>query len=289
VTDSTGAAVPNATINIENLATHVSRTIQTNSTGDYAAASIDPGFYSITVEAQGFTKLVRERVQVEAGNDIKIDFRLKIGSITETVEVKDETPLTEASNAVLSGVLSNQAINELPLQGRDFQNLLPLHPGVQRDPGGGFHTLTSNGNRPDDYNFIIDGANDNDANGETVVNDAGVSGTPASTLPLDAIQEFNTTEQPQADFGTKPAVVVNIGIKSGTDDVHGTAYYFHRNSAFDARNYFNSSPMCSTIRSSPSDRSAKTCRAATSAWPAPRPTSKPPTRSSVPAARVTSS
>ena len=141
---------------------------------------------------------------------------------------------------MLNGVLSNQAINELPLQGRDFQNLLPLHPGVQRDPGGGFHTLTSNGLRPDDNNFIIDGANDNDVYyGETVVNDAGISGTPASTLPLDAIQEFNTQEQPQADFGSKPGVVVNIGIKSGTDQIHGSAYYFGRNSALDARNYFN--------------------------------------------------
>ena len=108
---------------------------------------------------------------------------------------------------------------------------------MQRDPGGGFHTLTSNGNRPDDNNFIIDGATDNDAYyGETVMNDAGISGTPASTLPLDAIQEFNTTEQPGADYGAKPGVLVNIGIKSGTDDIHGTAYYFHRNSAFDARN-----------------------------------------------------
>src|SRR5580693_3663136 len=240
VTDSTGAAVPNATVNIENIATHVSRSLQTNSTGDYSATSIDPGVYAITVEAPGFTKLVRERVQIEVGNDLKIDFHLKIGSINETVEVKDEAPLTEASNAVLSGVLSNKAINELPLQGRDFQNLLPLHPGVQRDPGGGFHTLTSNGNRPDDNNFIIDGANDNDAYyGETVMNDAGISGTPASTLPLDAIQEFNTTEQPGADYGAKPGVVVNIGIKSGTDQIHGSAYYFHRNSAFDARNYFN--------------------------------------------------
>src|SRR5579871_1999819 len=218
VTDSTGATVPNVTINIENVGTHVSRTLQTNATGDYAAPSLDPGVYAITVEASGFTKVVRERVQVEVGNDLKIDFHLKIGSINETVEVKDEAPLTEASNAVLSGVLSNKAINELPLQGRDFQNLLPLHPGVQRDPGGGFHTLTSNGMRPDANNFIIDGANDNDIYyGETVVNDAGISGTPASTLPLDAIQEFNTQEEPQADFGAKPGVVVNIGIKSGTD------------------------------------------------------------------------
>jgi len=91
VTDSTGAAVPNATINIENIATHVSRTLQTNSTGDYAAPSIDPGVYALTVEASGFTKLVRERVQIEVGNDLKIDFHLKIGSINETVEVKDES------------------------------------------------------------------------------------------------------------------------------------------------------------------------------------------------------
>src|ERR1700759_1868641 len=84
VTDSTGATVPNATINIENIATHVSRTLETNSTGDYSAPSIDPGVYSITVEAPGFTKLVRERVQIEVGNDLKIDFHLKSGAINET-------------------------------------------------------------------------------------------------------------------------------------------------------------------------------------------------------------
>jgi len=242
VTDSTGGVIASAGVTIENLGTHVKRDLQTNAAGEYVAPGLEPGFYSITVQATGFSKVVRERVQIEVANDLKINFELKPGTLSEVIEVKDEAPLTESTNAVLSGVLSNQAINELPLQGRDFQNLLPLHPGVQRDPGGGFHTLTSNGLRPDDNNFIIDGANDNDVYyGETVVNDAGISGTPASTLPLDAIQEFNTQEQPQADFGSKPGVVVNIGIKSGTDQIHGTAYYFHRNSAFDARNYFNPS------------------------------------------------
>src|ERR1700744_6636034 len=96
VTDSTGAVVPNANVNIENLGTHVSRTLQTNATGDYVAPSIDPGFYSITVEATGFTKVVRERVQIEVGNDIKIDFRMKIGSINETLEGEEESPLPEA-------------------------------------------------------------------------------------------------------------------------------------------------------------------------------------------------
>ena len=164
---------------------------------------------------------MRERVQVEVGNDLKIDFKLQPGAATEVLEVKEEAPLVDATTSTMNGVLSNKAINELSLQGRDFQNLLALHPGVQREPGGGPHSVTSNGLRPDDNNFVIDGASDNDAYyGETVVNDAGISGTPASTLPLDAIQEFNTQEHPQADFGAKPGVVVNIGIKSGTDQIH---------------------------------------------------------------------
>jgi hypothetical protein len=240
VTDSSGGVVVKATVTIENLGTHVKRVLETNSSGEYVASAIDPGFYSVSVEAPGFSKVVRGRIQVEVANDIKLDFQLKPGQVNETIEVKDETPLTEASNAVLNGVLSNKAINELPVLGRDFQNLLTLHPGVQRTPGGGFHSTSSNGNRLDDNNYIIDGANDNDAYyGETVVGDAGVQGTPASLMPLDAITEFTTQESPQADYGVKPGVVVTIGLKSGTNDLHGTAYYFHRNSAFDARNYFN--------------------------------------------------
>jgi len=242
VTDASGAVIPGSQITIENLGTHVARNLVTNSDGNYVATDIEPGVYSVKAEAKNFKSVVREHVQVEVANDIKIDFQLQPGAVNEVVEVKEQVPLTETSNAVLSGVLSNQAINELPVQGRDFQNLLNLHPGVQRTAGGGFHSTTSNGLRPDDNNYIIDGANNNDAYwGETVVNDAGISGTPASTLPLDAIQEFNTQEQPEADFGAKPGVVVNIGIKSGTDQIHGTAYYFIRNGATDARNYFNPS------------------------------------------------
>jgi hypothetical protein len=169
--------------------------------------------------------------------------RLQPGAVNATVEVTGAPTLVDTTGSTLNGVLENKAINELPVQGRDFQNLLPLHPGVQRTPGGGFHSVTSNGNRPDDNNFFIDGADNNDVYyGETVMNDAGISGTPASFLPLDSIQEFNTQESPTSDFGVKPGVVVNIGLKSGTNDVHGTAYYFHRNSAFDARNYFDPAP-----------------------------------------------
>jgi len=243
VTDSSGAVVSGAKVTIANTATNVSRTVVTTSAGDYTVPNLDPGTYTISAESKGFKKSVSTPVLLEVSREVRVDMKLQPGMVTETMVVTAEGELVDTTNTTLNGVLSNKAISELPVQGRDFQNLLELHPGVQRTPGGGFHTVTSNGNRPDDNNFFIDGADDNDAYyGETVVNDAGVQGTPASFLPLDAIQEFNTQESPSADYGVKPGVVMNIGIKSGTNDIHGTAYYFHRNAAFDARNYFDPAP-----------------------------------------------
>jgi hypothetical protein len=244
VTDPTGAVIVNAKIMIENRATKVQRVLESNGSGDYVAPNLNPGIYVVSAEALNFKKVVRDGVIIEVGNDFRVDFQLPPGTTKEVLQVSGEAPIVDSTTTTLNGVLANKAINELPLQGRDFQNLLELHPGVQRVPGGGFHSVTSNGLRPDDNNYVIDGASDNDAYyGETVVNDAGIQGTPASTLPLDSIQEFNTQEHPQADFGQKPGVVVNIGIKSGTDELHGTAYYFHRNAALDARNISLEPPL----------------------------------------------
>jgi len=243
ITDQSGAVVAGARVTITNSATNVSRQLMTTGAGEYVASNLEPGPYRVSAEAQGFTKAISTQFTLEVSRDVRIDLKLRPGAANETVEVSAEGSLVDTTDATLNGVLSNKAIEELPVQGRDFQNLLELHPGVQRTPGGGFHSVTSNGNRPDDNNFFIDGADDNDAYyGETVVNDAGIQGTPASFLPLDSIQEFNTQEAPTADYGVKPGVVMNIGIKSGTNDLHGSAYYFHRNSAFDARNYFNPAP-----------------------------------------------
>jgi hypothetical protein len=240
VTDSSGGVLPGVKVTIENLGTQARRVLETNQAGDYVAPGLDAGVYSVKVEAKSFKTVIRDHVQIEVGLEVRADFQLTPGEVTQTVEVTTEAPLTDTTDSTLNGVLSNKAINELPVQGRDFQNLLTLHPGVQRTPGGGFQSITSNGNRPDDNNFYIDGADDMDVYyGESVMNDAGIEGTPASLLPLDSIQEFNTQESPEADYGVKPGVVLNIGIKSGTNDIHGSAYYYHRNSAFDARNFFN--------------------------------------------------
>ena len=243
VVDSSGAVVTQAKVTVANTATNLTRTMTTTSAGEYTATNLDPGTYMVSAEAQGFKKTTSTPVLLEVSREVRVDLKMQPGAATETVVVTADAALVDTTDTALNGVLSNKAINELPVQGRDFQNLLELHPGVQRTPGGGFHAVTSNGNRPDDNNFFIDGADDNDAYyGETVVNDAGIQGTPASFLPLDAIQEFNTQESPSADYGVKPGVVMNIGIKSGTNQVHGTAYYFHRNAAFDARNYFDPAP-----------------------------------------------
>src|SRR5579872_86512 len=240
VTDPSGAVVAGAHVTVSNILTGTTRNLVSNGAGEYVAADLDPGTYRLTVEAAGFKKEQSSAVSLEVGRDVRANFQLQPGAASETVDVTAEQTLVDITDSTLNGVLENKAINELPLQGRDFQNLLPLHPGVQRTPGGGFQSITSNGNRPDENNFYIDGATDNDVYyGESVVNEAGIAGTPASFLPLDAIQEFNTQEDPTAEYGFKPGVVMNLGLKSGTNDFHGTAYYFHRNSAFDARNFYN--------------------------------------------------
>jgi hypothetical protein len=243
VTDTSGAVITGAKVTVLNTATGVARDLTTNQAGEYVAADLDPGTYSVTVQSPGFRKAEAKSVVLEVSRDVRVNLVLQAGSVDQTVEVNAQDTMVDTVDSTLNGVLENKAINELPLEGRDFQNLLPLHPGVQRTPGGGFQSITSNGNRPDENNFFIDGATDNDVYyGESVVNEAGIQGTPASFLPLDAIQEFNTQESPSAEYGDKPGVVMNLSLKSGTNAVHGTAYYFTRNSAFDARNYFDQAP-----------------------------------------------
>lgn len=240
VTDQSGGFVKGAQISIINVNTGVTRKLESNEAGDYVAPNLAPGAYKLTVEATGFKKVERTGIQLEVAKDIRLDVVLQPGSLTETVQVTEQLPLVETTNDTLGGTFANKSINDLPLNGRDFQNLVVLRPGVQRSSGGGFLSISSNGNRPEDNNFIFDGVDNNDPYyGTTVVNAEGVQGTPGTILPIDAIQEFNAQENPPAEYGWKPGAIVNLGIKSGTNDLHGTAYLFERNNAFDARNYFN--------------------------------------------------
>ncbi len=243
VTDNTGAVVRGAKVKVTNIDNGASRDLVTNEAGDWVAPNLTPGPYNISIEAPNFKKVERTGVRLEVAKDLHFDTALQPGAASEVINVTEEAPLIDTMSDTLGGTFANKTINELPLNGRDFQNLVVLRPGVQRQTGGGFLSISSNGLRPEDNNFIVDGTDNNDPYyATTVINAEGVQGTPGSHLPIDAIQEFNAQENPPAEYGWKPGAIVNVGLKSGTNQFHGSAYLFDRNNALDARNYFNPEP-----------------------------------------------
>ena len=240
VTDASGAALKGATVTITDQQRGVTRTLNTDDAGAYVAPNLDPGSYKVRAEAKGFKPVERQNVVLEVAKDALIDFALQPGNITETVIVHSEIPLLNTVSSTLGGTLSNKEINDLPLNGRNYENLLQLRPGVIRYPGGGFSTTSSNGLRAEDNAYLIDGLfNSEPFSGQSIINGAGIAGDSATILPIDSIQEFNLQQNPPAEFGWKPGAIVNVGLKAGTNHIHGTAYAFGRDTPFDARNYFN--------------------------------------------------
>src|SRR6267143_1663365 len=205
--------------------------------------------YMIQVEARGFKTVQRPSVGVEVATDVRIDFALQPGQVSETIIVDENVPLVNTTSATLGGTLSNQEINDLPLNGRNYENLLQLRPGVMRYPGGGFSTTSTNGLRAEDNAYFVEGLfNSEPFSGQGIINGAGIAGDSATILPIDAIQEFNVQENPPAEYGWKPGSVVNVALKAGTNSIHGTAFAFGRDGAMDARNYFNTAPNPKTPR-----------------------------------------
>lgn len=239
ITDTSGAVIPNAAVAITNTQTNVSNTITTDSAGAYALPDLLPGVYTVRVSLQGFQTAVHGGIELEVGKQLRIDFVLKPGAVAQTVEVNG-TPLVETTSNTLGGTLSDQQVVDLPLNGQDYENLVVLRPGMQRSPGGGFHSSSSNGLRLDQSNYNIDGIDNNDPfYGAPVVNQTGINGAPATEMPIDALQQFNVEEQPQANSGYEPGAVISLQLKSGTNEFHGDVYDFERNSYFDARNNFD--------------------------------------------------
>jgi len=240
VTDQSGGNVAGATVTITDVARGLSQTLATDSDGAYVAVNLLPGTYTVRAEFKGFKTFERKNILIEVGKDVRIDPVLQTGSATETITITEEVPMLDTTSTTLGGTISNEIINDLPLNGRNYQNLLTLRPGTAIYPGGGSWTQSTNGIRPEDTSFIVDGiTNDEAFMGLSVTNAAAVLGDAATLIPIDAIQEFNTQVNPKAEFGWKPGAVTSVGLKSGTNDIHGTAYAFGRSDSFDARNYFN--------------------------------------------------
>jgi hypothetical protein len=249
VTDSSGASIAGATVVITDAERGTSRTLATDAAGDYVAPDLAPGTYKIRVEAKGFKSAERPSVTIEVATDVRADFALQPGNVSEVITVSGEIPLLNTTSSTLGGTLSNEEINDLPLNGRNYENLLQLRPGVMRYPGGGFSTTSTDGLRAEDNAYFVEGLfNSEPFSGQGIINGAGIAGDSATILPIDAIQEFNVQENPPAEYGWKPGAVINVGLKSGTNKIHGTAFAFGRDGAMDARNYFNADPAAKTSR-----------------------------------------
>src|SRR6267378_4526930 len=240
VTDQSGGVVAGAAVTVLDTQRGVSKHLVANDAGEYNAPNLSPGTYIVRAEAKGFKVFERQNIVLEVGKEIRVDATLQPGDQTQTVTVTESIPLVDTTNATLGGTLDNKDINEMPLNGRNYQSLLGLRPGVMLQPGGGPWTQSTNGVRPDESLWLIEGViNSNFFDARPVINMPSPFTDGATLLPVDAIQEFNLMENPKAEYGWKAGAIVNVGIKSGTNQFHGDAYAFGRYQAWDARNYFN--------------------------------------------------
>src|SRR6202521_3952880 len=247
ITDPSGAGVANAQVVIKNTATGIATSVTTNTDGFYSAANLLPGEYEIAVSATGFNTGIKKGITINVGSQPVFNLGLQIGTVANRVEVTTEAPTVQLTSSDISATVNATTVRELPLNGRSWTDLAALQPGVstiQTQPGfasgtdrgnrGFGQQLTISGARPQQNNYRLDGVSLNDY----------ANGAPGSVLGgnlgVDAIQEFSViTSNYEADYGKTSGGVVNAITRSGTNQIHGSAYEFLRNSKLDAKNYFD--------------------------------------------------
>lgn len=246
VTDATGAAVPTATVTASNPATGTSRSVQSDTSGNYTFTELPLGTYDVTVERQGFRKQIVRGVIVAAGAPTTANATLTTGEVKETVDVSAEIPVIETQSDTTGDTISGEQAAQLPVNGRDFTKLLVLVPGAAGDASGAadspgsFGLFSINGNRGRSNNYLLDGTDMNDGyRNLPAINEGGVFGTPATILPVDALADVPVLSNTEPEYGRNSGAIVNLVTRSGTNQVHGSVYEYFRNDALDARNYFN--------------------------------------------------
>ena len=240
ISDASGAAVQGAGIEIVNIDTGLRWETTSNETGNYVFTSLPPGNYRINIKKPGFEAAARSAFELTVGQRARMDFQLKVGNVSDTVEVTGSAPILESETSSMGQTITTKPINDLPLNGRNFLQLAKLSMGVMEpkpgDRGTAGGSFVANGVRAQFNNFMLDGV-DNNAKIVDQQNSSPVVIQPS----VDALQEFRVeTNNYSAEYGYSAGAVVNATIKSGTNAFHGTAFEFLRNDALDARNYFAS-------------------------------------------------
>ena len=244
VEDPSGAVVVNANITVRNLGTGEERTAQTDAAGLYQIASLPIGTYRIEVKAPGMQTLAANNVVLEVGRTVVQNFTLKVATASEIIEITAAAPTVESSTVSVNTVINQRTVQEIPLNGRHFVDLGLLIPGSVTPPQNGFLTaplrgqgsfaFNTAGNREDSVNFMINGVNLNDMAQNQITFQPTIS----------TVQEFKVDNQSySAEYGRNSGAIVNIATRTGSNDWHGEAFEFVRNSYLDARNYFNPSPI----------------------------------------------
>ena len=232
VTDVSGAVISGATVRAVNSATGLSREATTTANGEFAFQDLPLGNYTVTVTQPGFQTVKVDNVAVEVGRNTVLPVKLSVAQQATTVEVTGTAVQLETDSTALNAVIPDKAVQDVPLNGRDFTQLIKLAPGVN---GAG----SLNGGRIDQNNWQIDGADNNDLWHNSVsVNQGGVSGVAGTLLPIDAIDQFSVQSSAMAESGRNGAGSVNMVIKSGTNALHGSLYYYNRNDALAAKTPF---------------------------------------------------
>jgi hypothetical protein len=243
IKDSSGAFIPNAQVAITDVATGVTRTVSADGAGLYAAPNLSPGAYEIRVSAMGFSTELQKGVTLTVGAQQVLDFTMRVGQMTQMVEVTTEAPTVELTSSELGATVNSTTVRELPLNGRSWTDLANLQPGVvvatshaSVDVNRGYGAqLSISGARPQQNNYRLDGISIND------YSNGGPGSVLGQNLGVEAIQEFSVlTSNYSAEYGKTSGGVVNAISRSGTNQFHGSGYEFLRNSALDAPGYFDS-------------------------------------------------
>src|SRR5437660_2838173 len=245
VQDSSGAAVPSVTVRITNLETGLSRTVITDDRGSYRAPSLPVGRYEVRAEHAGFRTAVQTGLSLVVAQEATVNLTLLVGDAKQQVNVTAEAQLVDTSTTPTSGLVSEQQVKDLPLNGRSFDNLITLNPSTTNTTsnrsttstgGGQGNNFSVSGNREDFNLFLLNGIEYTGVSTADVI-PGGVSG---QLLGVDAVREFNVLENTYgAEYGKRPGGQISLVSMSGSNRFHGSVFEFLRNSALDARNFFD--------------------------------------------------
>lgn len=241
VKDKSGAILPGVSVTVTNVGTKLARPVISDDQGRYLAPELTPGSYEVEASLTGFQTAVRTGIELTVGRHAIVDLTLEVGAVAEKVVVSGEAPLVETTSSSMAGLVNEDQIKDLPLNGRNFIQLSLLETGVvhARNAGsstvdGGGVKISFHGARTDYNNFMMDGTSVNSTNAQAI------GGASNGAMGVETIKEFQViTSNYSAEFGRGVGGIINVVTKSGTNNLRGSAFYFHRNDNLDARNFFD--------------------------------------------------